>query len=122
MKFKLQDGVKIGEGSTARVLMEGEFRSLTAADLFAAQEAAEIVKVLPGGTPALIVSNSKLGREILRRAIRRLDDIDGPISEEMLGVMTGRDFNHLIGLHNIFEYAHSEKTEKVVADIEKKGK
>ena len=122
MKFKLQDGIKVGEGSAARVLTEGEFRPLTAADLFAAQEAAETVKVLPGGTPALIVSNSKLGREILRRAIKNLDDIDGPISESMLGMMTGRDFNDLINLHNIFEFAHSEKTEKVVADIEKKGK
>ena len=121
MEFELEHGIKITENGVEETHKKVTLRELTAADLFAAQEASEVLRVTPKDSIELVMSNARLGREILRRAIVSIGNLPGPISEKVLSKLSGRDYNTLVEAHNAFEYVTDQKTAKVVEQIEKKG-
>lgn len=78
--FKLDHGLKIGES----IHFDVELRELTAGDIIDAEEDAE--KLVNAGSPSapnyvLVRSDIRASMAILRRQIRRIGDINGPINE-----------------------------------------
>jgi len=65
---QLDDGWKIGD----TVHKEVELTEVSTAMMFAANDAAEKVVVLPGGQPALVVSDVLLDRHLLAQQIVRV--------------------------------------------------
>ena len=86
----LRDGITIGDDCHREVAL----RELTAADIFAAQEAAERLVFSPDNDgrmqPALVVSDSKFGVELLRRQVARIGEIS-KITTDVLGRLSTHD-------------------------------
>lgn len=87
---ELKDGLTVG-GVTYHAL---HLRVLTARDLLAAQDAAEKVVHTKDGV-ALVSSPARMGQELMRRQIDRLEEggqtHNGPLSLEELGRLSMRD-------------------------------
>ena len=70
-------------------------RTATAGDVIDAQTAAERVVHTADG-PLLLVSDSKMGWEMTKRQVVSIGGIKGPLEEEHMRALSGRDLN-LIG-------------------------
>lgn len=70
-------------------------RTATAGDVIDAQTAAERV-VHTGDGPLLLVSDAKMGWEMTKRQVVRIGSIQGPLEDEDMRALSGRDLN-LIG-------------------------
>lgn len=70
-------------------------RTATAGDVIDAQTAAERVVHTADG-PLLLVSDSKMGWEMTKRQVVCIGGIEGPLSDEDMRALSGRDLN-LIG-------------------------
>lgn len=90
MKFELQDGLKVGIGSDTVVHKSIEIGRITTALMFDAREAAERPMETPGGYQ-LAISPTRLHIELLRRRIKYIGDIQGPISERELKSLSDDD-------------------------------
>lgn len=92
----LQDGLSIGKAAYRRAIL----RQLTAGDVQAASEAAERLVATPTGDLALVSSPARMGREMLRRQVARLEDdnggkFDGPLEPEDMARLTVTDLRAL---------------------------
>ncbi|WP_336844461.1 phage tail assembly protein, partial [Providencia rettgeri] len=70
-------------GEEMELQVDVELRELTAGDLIDAEAASERVVMTNKGS-ALVSSPSRMGYELLRRAIVRIGKINGPLPFEML--------------------------------------
>lgn len=89
---ELKDGLKHGD----LVLREVVLRQVTAADIFAAQDAAERLVYSPGAdgglVPVLVTSPAMMGREILKRQIVSIGDIPADkIDMALIGRLSSGD-------------------------------
>lgn len=92
----LTDGVAIGE-NTYTVAVIGP---LSAADIVAASEAAEVLKLTPAG-PVLVQSPTRLTRERVARQVKRLETAAGeshagPLGAGLMKAMSAEDYDRLI--------------------------
>ncbi|MGA5655264.1 hypothetical protein [Rahnella contaminans] len=90
MKFQLKDGLKIGMGENIVTHKECEIMKVTTALLFDAREAAERPVATNDGHK-LLISPTRLQIEILRRRIKHIGEINGPISENELKSLSDDD-------------------------------
>lgn len=93
----LHDGLKLGE----HTYYEAVIREATAGDVMDAQEASEKLVFAPssdgsGVEPTLVTSPSKVSTEVLRRQIKRVGEISGPLSAEQLRKLSPGDMNRLM--------------------------
>ena len=72
----LKDGLRVGD----TVHKEVEFRDLTAGDILDATEASERIVTTQDGRVVAVVSDARLGMEILRRRISKFGTLPVPIS------------------------------------------
>jgi phage FluMu protein gp41 len=86
----LKDGLQVGD----QVLTEAELREITAGDVIEAQEEAEKLVQSADG-PRLVASPTLVGLGILRRQIKRIGSVQGPISVSELKKLSARDLNLL---------------------------
>ncbi|WP_318828997.1 phage tail assembly protein [Providencia sp. PROV278] len=83
MQFTLTHGLPYGKGEEMELQLDVELRELTADDLIDAEAASErVVMTAKGAT--LLSSPSRMGYELIRRAIVRIGKINGPLPFEML--------------------------------------
>ena len=70
-------------------------RELSAGDVIAAMEESERVIMVPNGSgsvePSLLLSNSLMGVNTLRRQIASIGDIQGPIERDQLNLLSDTD-------------------------------
>lgn len=92
MKFELKDGLTVGMGDDKVTHTEIEVKKITTALLFEAREAAEKPVRTPEGYD-LIISPTRLELEIIRRRIKRIGDIQGPIQEKEFKSLSEADIN-----------------------------
>lgn len=90
MKFELKDGLKVGMGSDIVVHKEVELKKVTTFMIIDAKVAAERPVLTPEGYE-LLVSENMLNIEILRRQIKHIGDIQGPISDKELRSLSDDD-------------------------------
>jgi len=86
--FDLVDGLK----PVSTLHRTCTIRTATAGDVIDAQAAAERV-VHTGDGAMLLISDSRLGWEMTRRQVVSIGDIKGPLSDEDMRALTGRDLN-----------------------------
>lgn len=90
VKVTLKTGLTIGE----TVHKEALLREVTAGDLIDATEESEKVVLTPDGYQ-LLVSNTLVGLNTLRRQIVSIGDHPGPLTISELGHLSGKDMNLL---------------------------
>jgi len=88
----LPKGLRIGDD----VYNDAELRELTAADIFAAQEAAEKLVYTPSKDgqlePGMVTSPARFGQELLRRQVVRIGDVQAKdISADVFGRLHSLD-------------------------------
>lgn len=90
-KVELEKGITIGD--TAHKV--AYLRELNAGDVIAAMEESERVIMAPNGSgsvePVLLLSNSLMGVNTLRRQIASIGDIKGPIERDQLNLLSDTD-------------------------------
>ncbi len=97
MHFELKHGLEYGKNEEVELQFDVELRQLTAGDLIDAEAASErVVMTAKGAT--LLSSPSKMGYELIRRAIKRVGKINGPIPLELLKTLNQDDLE-LIAQH-----------------------
>ncbi len=87
----LTDGLRVGD----TVHKEVEFKDITAGDILEATEAAERIVTTRNGHAAAVVSDARLGMEILRRRIAKFGTLEMPLSFEELKKVSERDIDAL---------------------------
>lgn len=87
MEFRLKDGLMFGDEPQLDV----ETRELTTQDLIEAECAAERLLMDVQGQPVLVVSQVLFNYELIRRQIKRIGKISGPISLKQLGSLSTAD-------------------------------
>ena len=87
MEFRLKDGLMFGDEPQLDV----ETRELTTQDLIEAECAAERLLMDAQGQPVLVVSQVLFNYELIRRQIKRIGKISGPISLKQLGSLSTAD-------------------------------
>lgn len=90
MKFDLKDGLKIGMGADVTTHKECVLGKVTTAMMLEAREAAERPVATPDGYQ-LVISPTRLRIELIRRRIKNIGDIQGPISEKELKSLSDDD-------------------------------
>jgi phage FluMu protein gp41 len=93
-KVTLHKGLKVGE----KVHNVVTLRELNAGDVLKAMEESERVVLVPtanGLEPSLLMSNSMMGVNTLRRQIVSIGEIQGPIEREQLDLLSDRDLDIL---------------------------
>lgn len=90
MQFTLKHGLPYGSGDDEELQFDVELRELTAGDLIDAEAASERVVMANKGA-ALVSSPSRMGYELIRRAIVRIGKINGPLPFEMLKTLNQDD-------------------------------
>lgn len=90
IKVKLKDGLTVGEERH----LEAELREVTAGDLIDATEESE-KPILTAQGYELLVSNTMVGLNTLRRQIVKVGDHPGPLTLGELKKFSGRDLNLL---------------------------
>lgn len=89
MEFRLKHGLMFGDEPQLDV----ETREITTQDLIEAECAAERLLMDGQGNPVLVVSQVLFNYELLRRQIKRVGKISGPISLKQLGSLVPDDLN-----------------------------
>lgn len=87
MEFRLKTGLMFGDDPQLDV----ETRELNTQDLIEAECAAERLLMDGQGNPVLVVSQVLFNYELVRRQIKRIGKISGPISLKQLGSLTPED-------------------------------
>lgn len=90
MEFDLMDGITIGQGTEAETHHHVVLRQPTAADVIDAMQAAEKVVPTPEGYQ-LVSSPALMGIELMRRQVKKLGSLQGPLSVNNLRLLTGED-------------------------------
>ena len=90
MKIKLKDGLKVGIGDDADIYHDCDICKVTTAILLEAREAAEKPVQTPDGYQ-LVLSPTRLHIELVRRRIKSIGDIKGPLSETELKSLSDDD-------------------------------
>lgn len=119
LPIDLKDGLTVGTVTYCRAIL----RQLTAGDVQAASEAAERLVSTATGDLALVTSPARMGQEMLRRQIARLEDdnggkFDGPLEPEDMARLTVTDLRELQMGVAILD-AH---VEKAVEGMAKRGR
>lgn len=83
MQFTLKHGLPYGSDEEKELQFDVELRELTAGDLIDAEAASERVVMTNKGSE-LVSSPSRMGYELIRRAIVRIGKINGPLPFDML--------------------------------------
>lgn len=105
MEFQLKTGLMFGEEPQLDV----ETRELTSADLIEAELAAERLVADKDGNPVLVVSQVMFNYELLRRQIKRIGKISGPLSIKQLGSLAVEDLEIINTMLSAQELAKSNK-------------
>ncbi|WP_299733986.1 phage tail assembly protein [uncultured Endozoicomonas sp.] len=114
MEFDLKDGMTIGQGSETETHRHVILRQLGAADVMDAMEASERVVPTPDGYQ-LVSSPARMGLELLRRQVKKLGVMNGPLSLEDLRRLSSDDLSLL--------QAHVEALDTATAkEIESRGR
>ena len=95
MTVELIDGLKVGE----QTHIEVELGDITAGDIIDANQEAEQVRVvMVDGKPeaTVIISPNLSAAHVLRRQIKKIGDIDGPIAYEVIRKLSSGDFELLL--------------------------
>jgi phage FluMu protein gp41 len=87
----LIDGLKIGE----TVHRQAVLRDPKAGELIDAMDASEKPVTLPKGGIVLVLSETRMGLEVLRRQIVRIGDHKGPLDMAELRALSGADLSLL---------------------------
>lgn len=103
MEFSLKTGLMYGDEPQ----LEVETRELTSGDLIEAELAAERLVMDKAGNPVLAVSQVMFNYELLRRQIKRIGKINGPISIKQLGSLTVEDLEIINSMLSAQELAKS---------------
>ena len=90
--FEIKHGLTVGKGSDAETHYEVELRELTSADVIDAQIASERVVVIDKKAHAY-TSDVLMGLELLRRQIKRIGEIPGPLDMKLLRKLHPDDMN-----------------------------
>lgn len=114
MQFTLKHGLPYGKGEEEELQFDVELRQLTAGDLIDAEAASERVVMTNKGS-ALVSSPSRMGYELIRRAILRIGIINGPLSFEMLKKLHQDDLEQ-IAQHFDAQQNAAMSTAEAVAD------
>lgn len=99
--FRLNHGLPLGKDQDIELQYDVTLRELTVADVLAAQEEAEKVVATPTGY-ALVMSPTRLGMQTIRRQIRSIGKVQGPLSLNDMGKLHPDDLaiitRHIDGL------------------------
>lgn len=119
LPIDLKDGLTLGSVTYKTIVL----RQLTAGDVQEASEASERLVSTPIGDLALVSSPARMGREMLRRQVARLEDdkggkFDGPLEPEDMARLTVTDLRALQMGVAILD-AH---VEKAVEGMAKRGR
>lgn len=118
--FELFDGIPLEKDGDTTYQKQVEFKSLTAGEIFTAQDRAEEVRKTNDGYE-LIVSPTKLSREIVRLSVRRVGDLPG-LSLAVMSKMTSRDLELLYAKHEEYQGIENAILQKRLDGAEKLGK
>lgn len=87
----LEKGLTVGD----KTYTTATLKELSAGDVIAAMEESERVIMVPNASgslePTLLLSNSLMGVNTLRRQIASIGDIQGPIEREQLNLLSDAD-------------------------------
>lgn len=83
IKLTLKHGLKIGNETLFKVVIKDH---LTAGEIREASQAAEKI-VMVENEPALVISPTAMSNESLRRQIKSIGDISGPISQAEIDML-----------------------------------
>ncbi|MEW4983067.1 MAG: phage tail assembly protein [Cycloclasticus sp.] len=118
VEVPLEHGLKLGEA----ILKVATLRESTAGDVIEAQEEAEKLIMVPDENgqlqPQLVPSPTMVGVHVLRRQIKSIDDVSGPLSLEQLKTLHPEDLNALQNMANKLDQA----AEVVAEAIETRGR
>lgn len=92
--IELEKGLKVGDTTHKTATL----REPSAGDLINAMAESERVVIVPnaaGGEPQLLLSNTALSINTLRRQIVSLGDIKGPLEHEQLNLLSATDLQLL---------------------------
>lgn len=92
MQLTLKTGLPFGDGQQRTFERDVELQHLTTAQLLDAEEAAEKVSYTLDGRPVLTSSPFRFGLEVTRRRIKSIGQINGPLSRELLGMLSPEDY------------------------------
>lgn len=95
MTVKLIDGLKVGE----ETLTDVELGDITAGDIIDANQEAEQVRVvvLDGKAEATVIVSPNLSAvHVLRRQIKKIGDMNGPIAYDVMRKLSAGDFELLL--------------------------
>jgi len=108
IEVPLTKGLKLGDVPQKKAVLE----SLDSGPIIEAAEDSE--KLIYGQEgPVLVQSPSRLGAEILRRQIKSIGDIPGPLSLEMLGKLSGEDYALLDAASDDLDQAIAKEIESL---------
>ncbi|SDH88577.1 phage tail assembly protein [Roseospirillum parvum] len=113
----LRDGLKVGDTVARDVVL----REVTAGDIFAATAAAERPVATPQGWQ-LLVSDQRLGVELLARQIARIGDRDGPLTVAELATLSGHDLGLLQRAASELDAAGAAALEATARGIGERGR
>jgi phage FluMu protein gp41 len=112
---KLAQGLKIGNTSCCVAVL----RELTAGDLIDAMKESERLVMVPASSgraePQLLISNTLLSINTLRRQIASIGEMKGPIELETLSLLSAADLSLLQGQAEAMDSARAK-------DIEDRGR
>lgn len=101
IEFQLKHGLPFGKGDDAELQLDVTLRELTVGDVLAAQEESEKVVATPTGY-VLVMSPTRLGIQTMRRQIKSIGKINGPLSVSEMEKLNPEDLSlishHLNGL------------------------
>ena len=107
----LSKGLAVGDDGPRQT--EAELRELTAGDVLEAAEESEKLVITPDG-PSLVQSPTLMGVHTLRRQIKRIGSIPGPIPLSMLSMLPVADLELL--------QAEAEKLDQAIEAIAGRGR
>ncbi|KJZ09425.1 hypothetical protein TW85_22010 [Marinomonas sp. S3726] len=93
-KVTLDKGISVGDKTYKKVTL----KALSAGDVISAMEESERVVMVPtpnGLEPSLLMSNALMGVNTLRRQIKTLGELEGPLEREQLDLLSDKDLEIL---------------------------
>ena len=104
----LKTGLPFGKDEQRTFERDVELQFLTTAQLLDAEEASEKVVFDLQGQPTLTGSPFRFGLEVTRRRIKRIGQINGPLSRELLGQLTPEDYEAINTAIRAMDTAHAK--------------